>query len=55
MTQPSFKIKRGDFVKVVVGRDKGKTGTVIKVFLDKGKVLVEGVNRVVRFIRPSQE
>ncbi|MDR3285305.1 MAG: 50S ribosomal protein L24 [Holosporales bacterium] len=54
MTKPNFKVKRGDFVQVMVGRYKGKTGTVKKVFLDEAKVIVEGVNRVVRFMRPTQ-
>lgn len=54
MTQAKFKIKRGDFVQVITGKEKGKTGTVTKVFLDEGRVLVEGIRSVVRFIRPSQ-
>lgn len=54
MTQVRFKIKKGDFVQVMVGRDKGKTGIVKKVFLKEARVLVEGVHSVVRFIRPSQ-
>lgn len=54
MTQPRFKIKKGDFVRVMTGRDRGKTGVVQKVFLDEAKVIVEGVRSVVRFIRPSQ-
>jgi large subunit ribosomal protein L24 len=54
MSTPSFKVKRGDLVKVMVGRDKGKTGVVKKVLLDQSRVLVEGVNSVVRFMRPSQ-
>ena len=37
-------IKKGDNVVVITGQDKGKRGTVIKVFPAKGKVLVEGVN-----------
>ncbi|GHS91217.1 50S ribosomal protein L24 [Alphaproteobacteria bacterium] len=54
MTQVRYKIKRGDFVQVMAGKDKGRTGTVLKVLLDEGRVIVEGVGRVVRFIRPSQ-
>ena len=37
-------IKQGDTVVVITGKDKGKRGKVIKVFPDKGKILVEGVN-----------
>lgn len=54
MTQNNFKIKRGDFVQVMVGREKGKTGTVKKVLLDREMVVVEGVREVVRFMKPSQ-
>jgi large subunit ribosomal protein L24 len=39
-----MKIKKGDQVIVVAGRDKGRTGTVIAAYPDRGKVLVQGVN-----------
>lgn len=54
MTQARFKVKKGDFVRVMTGKEKGKVGTVLKVFLDEGRVLVSGVRSVVRFMRPSQ-
>jgi len=44
-------IKKGDKVKVVYGSQKGKTGTVEKVLLDKGTVLVSGVNLVKKAIK----
>jgi large subunit ribosomal protein L24 len=37
-------IKKGDKVKIIAGKDRGKTGTVLKVYKDEGKVSVEGVN-----------
>ena len=37
-------IKQGDTVVVITGKDKGKRGNVLKVFPDKGSILVEGVN-----------
>jgi len=37
-------IKQGDTVVVITGKDKGKRGSVLKVFPDKGSVIVEGVN-----------
>jgi large subunit ribosomal protein L24 len=37
-------IKKGDTVVVITGKDKGKRGNVIKVFPDKGRIIVEGVN-----------
>ena len=37
-------IKKGDTVVVITGKDKGKRGNVLKVFSDKGRIIVEGVN-----------
>ena len=39
-----MKLKKGDNVKIISGKDRGKTGKVLKVFLDEGRLLVEGVN-----------
>src|SRR5262245_45832709 len=47
------KIKKDDNVKVIAGRDKGKTGRVLQVDTFKGKVLVEGVSMVKRHTRPN--
>jgi large subunit ribosomal protein L24 len=41
-----MKIKKGDRVLVVTGKDKGVTGQVIEAYPETGKVLVEGVNRI---------
>jgi large subunit ribosomal protein L24 len=41
-----MKIKKGDTVIVVAGRDRGRTGLVIAAYPDRGKVLVQGVNVV---------
>jgi large subunit ribosomal protein L24 len=41
-----MKIKKGDHVVVVAGRDKGRSGLVIAAYPDRGKVLVQGVNVV---------
>ena len=46
------KIRKGDDVIVIAGKDKGKRGTVLRV-LDTGKVVVEGINRVKRHTRPN--
>ena len=48
------KIKKGDNVVVITGSDKGKTGKVLRVLTDKNKVVVEGINRVWKHVRPSQ-
>jgi large subunit ribosomal protein L24 len=41
-----YKIKKGDFVEVMTGKDKEKRGNVLRVLRDKDRVLVEGVNLV---------
>ena len=48
------KIKKGDKVTVLVGRDKGKTGEVLKVIPDANRVVVGGVNVVKRHQKPTQ-
>jgi large subunit ribosomal protein L24 len=50
-----MKIKSGDKVKVIRGKDRGKTGKVDKVFPKKGKVLVSGVNVFRRHLKPRGE
>lgn len=47
------RIKKGDRVLVIAGKDKGITGTVLKVDLDKERVIVEGVNRVKKHTKES--
>ncbi len=53
MTQPKFKVKRGDIVQVMVGKNKGKQGQILKVILDDAKAIVESVNVVTRNSKPS--
>ena len=48
-----MKIKKGDEVVVIAGRDKGAKGKVIQAYPDRGKVLVEGVNRIKKHTRIS--
>ncbi len=47
------KIKKGDVVTVITGRDKGKAGRVLEVDRDKGRVLVEGVMMMKKAVRPN--
>ena len=47
-------IKSGDQVIVIAGADKGKTGRVLRIITDKDRVVVEGINRVWKHVRPSQ-
>ena len=48
------KIKKGDQVMVLAGKDKGRTGSVLKVLPSDNRVVVEGLNMVQRHTRPSQ-
>ncbi|MDA3871006.1 MAG: 50S ribosomal protein L24 [Candidatus Marinimicrobia bacterium] len=48
-------IKKNDIVKILSGKDKGKTGKVLKVFLKSNRIIVEGVNLVKRHTKPSQQ
>ena len=50
-----MKIQKGDMVKIISGNDKGKSGRVIKVFPDRDRIIVEGINVVKKHSRPSQE
>ena len=50
-----MKIKKGDTVQVITGNDAGKTGRVIKVFIDRDRIVVEGVNIIKKHTRPTQE
>src|SRR5580704_7764156 len=47
-------IKKGDQVMVTNGADKGQTGRVLRVLTGKDRVVVEGINRVWKHVRPSQ-
>jgi large subunit ribosomal protein L24 len=47
-------IRKGDTVRVVTGDDKGVTAKVLRVLRDDNKVVVEGVNRVYRHLKPSR-
>ena len=50
----TMKIKKGDTVKVIAGKDSGKEGKVVSVDVKGGKVVVEGINMVTKHAKPSQ-
>ena len=50
-----LKIKKGDTVRVIAGRDKDKEGKVIAVDEKKGTLIVEGVNMVTKHMKPSMQ
>lgn len=49
------KIIKGDKVMILLGKDRGKNGEILKVDTKKGRVLVEGINSVKRHIRKTAE
>ena len=51
----AFRVRRGDTVVVVTGKEKGKRGEVEKVIQKKDRVVVKGVNVVTRHARPTQQ
>lgn len=48
-------IKKGDKIKVLSGKDKGKTGKVLQVFPAKNKASVEGINLLIKHLRPRRQ
>jgi large subunit ribosomal protein L24 len=50
---PKIRIKKNDLVKVISGRDKGKTGRVLEVIREKQRILVEGVQMVKKSVKPN--
>ncbi len=46
-------VKKGDKVKVITGKDKGKSGKVLAAFPKKNRVLIEGINMVKKHTKPS--
>jgi large subunit ribosomal protein L24 len=50
-----YKIKRNDTVKVIAGKEKGKTGKVRSVLREDNKVIVEGVNMITKHVKRTAE
>jgi large subunit ribosomal protein L24 len=52
---PHIHIRKDDTVEVLSGDDKGKRGRVLRVLVKEGKVVVEGMNRVYKHLRPNRQ
>lgn len=50
-----MKIKKGDKIKVIAGKDKGKEGTVQKVYVNQSKVLMTGINIYKKHIKKNEK
>ena len=51
----AMKMKKGDTVLVLKGKDKGKQGKIVRVFPKERKIIVEGVNQRIRNVRPRRQ
>jgi large subunit ribosomal protein L24 len=47
-------IRKGDVVRIIAGDDSGTTARVLRVITDKGKIVVEGVNKVYKHMKPNR-
>lgn len=54
MTQPKLKLKKGDQVVVITGKDKGKKGEITKVIPAESRVVVSGINMMTKHKKPTQ-
>ena len=50
-----MRLRKGDTVQVITGKDKGKTGEVLRTLPNENRVIVEGVNMRTRHVKPAQE
>lgn len=55
MAEVKMRLKKGDQVKVVTGKDKNKEGRILKLDAASGRVIVEGLNMVKKTMRPKKE
>src|SRR5690625_5216712 len=51
----SMHVKKGDKVKVLSGKDRGKEGVVLEAYPKSERVLVEGINMIQKYVKPYQE
>lgn len=54
MAASKLHVKKDDMVMVIAGKEKGKSGKVVRVLSDSGKVVVEGINMIKRHTRPNR-
>ena len=50
-----MKLKKGDLVTVLAGKERGKKGKILRVFPTKNRLIIEGLNFVKVYLRPSQQ
>ncbi|MDA3958469.1 50S ribosomal protein L24 [Oceanispirochaeta sp.] len=55
MAEVKYKIKKGDQVKIIAGKDSGKTGRVLKIQRGTGRAIIEGLNMVKKTVKPKAQ
>ena len=55
MAEVKYKIKKGDQVKIIAGKDSGKTGRVLKIQKESGRAIIEGLNMVKKTVKPKAQ
>lgn len=55
MADVKYKLKKGDQVKLIAGKDKGKTGSILKVDRENGRVFVDGLNMIKKTVKPKSQ
>jgi len=55
MEKVKYKLKKDDLVKVITGKEKGKTGTIVKVDRSTGRVIVSGLNMIKKARKPKKQ
>jgi len=55
MEAVKIKLKKGDQVTIITGKDKGKTGRLLKIDKYNNKVIIEGLNMVKKTVKPKKE
>jgi large subunit ribosomal protein L24 len=55
MEEKQYHIKKNDMVMVTTGKDKGKTGKVLRVVKKKDRIIVEKINMIKKHVKPSQK
>ncbi|MEX0681217.1 MAG: 50S ribosomal protein L24 [Balneolales bacterium] len=53
--QKKLHVKKGDFVEVISGNERGKRGKILRVFPKRERVLIEGINMHIKHQKPTQE
>ncbi len=55
MSVVKYKLKKEDLVQVVAGKEKGKTGKIVRIDREKGKVIIAGINMVKKAKKPRKQ